>query len=117
MVIGGLMEGLSITVLGVTVVFGVLGILAVTMYAIGWLERRLVEKEDGGEEPVQESPPKKGLDEKKIAVITAAIMAYLDQKRPKELPIKRKPSEAWWLSGVTSHVGEVENFNYKLGKW
>ncbi|AMM53753.1 OadG family protein [Pyrococcus kukulkanii] len=118
----GFLEGLYITVLGVTVVFSVLSILAIVMYGIGWAERRLVEKE----KPKREEKPagrreevktEEKLDEKKVAIITAAIMAYLSQKRPKEVLIKRKPSQNWWLSGLTTYVEEVENFNYELGKW
>ncbi|ASJ17619.1 methylmalonyl-CoA epimerase [Thermococcus chitonophagus] len=117
------LEGLYITVLGVTVVFAVLSILAIVMYGIGWSEKRLVEKEkpknieEKPAEKREEVKEEKGLDEKKIAIITAAIMAYLSQKRPKEVPIKRKPSQNWWLSGLTTYVEEVENFNYEIGKW
>nr|WP_048056205.1 OadG family transporter subunit [Pyrococcus sp. ST04] len=117
------LEGLYITVLGVTVVFAVLSILAVTMYGIGWAEKKIVEKEskektvevkEVKEESVKEE---RRLDEKKIAIITAAILAYLNQKKPREIPIKKKPSINWWLSGLTTQVEEVENFNYELGKW
>ena len=38
-------EGLYVTILGVTVVFAVLAILALAMYGIGYLERVLVERE------------------------------------------------------------------------
>ncbi|MDK2869907.1 MAG: glutaconyl-CoA/methylmalonyl-CoA decarboxylase subunit delta [Pyrococcus sp.] len=116
-----LLEGLYITILGIVVVFSVLAILAIVMDLIGRTERKLVEKEKKKEEvrekKVEPVKVEKKLDEKKIAIITAAILAYLRGKQPKEVPIKRKPSPNWWLSGLITQMEEVENFNYEIGKW
>ncbi|MCD6143096.1 OadG family transporter subunit [Thermococcus sp.] len=120
------LEGLYITILGVTVVFLVLSILALAMYGIGYLERVLIERET----PVVETKPKEekvelkveekpAIEPKKLAIITAAILAYLAEKNTqlKPLPFKKKPSEAWRLYGVQSQIEEVENFNYEMGAW
>ncbi|WP_324735434.1 OadG family protein [Thermococcus sp. SY098] len=117
------LEGLYITILGVTVVFTVLTILAIAMYAIGYLEKRLVEKEKAKEAPVVreeakvEEKPK--IEPKKLAVITAAILAYIAEKNAqlRPVPFKRKPSDAWRLYGIQTQMEEVEDFNYELGKW
>ena len=55
---------------------------------------------------------------KKVAVITAAILAYLAGKSAqlKPLPFGRKPSSAWSLYGLQSRFLEVENFNYLLDR-
>jgi len=120
------LEGLYITILGVTVVFLVLSILALAMYGIGYLERVLIERET----PVVETKPKEekvelkveekpAIEPKKLAIITAAILAYLAEKNTqlKPLPFKKKPSDAWRLYGVQSQIEEVENFNYEMGAW
>ena len=120
------LEGLYITILGVTVVFLVLSILAAAMYGIGYLERVLIERET----PVVETKPKEekvelkveekpAIEPKKLAIITAAILAYLAEKNTqlKPLPFKKKPSDAWRLYGVQSQIEEVENFNYEMGAW
>jgi len=120
------LEGLYITILGVTVVFLVLSILALAMYGIGYLERVLIERET----PTVESKPKEekvevkveekpSIEPKKLAVITAAILAYLAEKNTqlRPLPFRKKPSEAWRLYGVQSQIEEVENFNYEMGAW
>ena len=120
------LEGLYITILGVTVVFLVLSILALAMYGIGYLERVLIERET----PVVETKPKEekvelkveekpSIEPKKLAIITAAILAYLAEKNTqlKPLPFKKKPSDAWRLYGVQSQIEEVENFNYEMGAW
>lgn len=125
------MEGLYITILGVSVVFGVLIILSIAMYAIGKLEVSLVEREEKlapveevkakGEEvkakEVIEEKPK--LEPRKVAVITAAVLAYTAEKAAqlRPLPFKRKPSDAWRLYGLHSQMEEVENFNYEMGEW
>ena len=121
------LEGLYITILGVTVVFLVLSILATAMYGIGYLERALIEREkpaveavpkpkEEKEEQVEEKP---SIEPKKLAVITAAILAYLAEKNAqlRPLPFKKKPSDAWRLYGVQSQIEEVENFNYEMGAW
>ena len=120
------LEGLYITILGVTVVFLVLSILAAAMYGIGYLERVLIERET----PVVETKPKEekvelkveekpAIEPKKLAIITAAILAYLAEKNTqlKPLPFRKKPSDAWRLYGVQSQIEEVENFNYEMGAW
>ncbi|EHR77943.1 methylmalonyl-CoA epimerase [Thermococcus litoralis DSM 5473] len=119
------LEGLYITILGVTVVFLVLSILALAMYGIGYLERVLIERE----KPVEVKPlpkeekvvveEKPSIEPKKLAVITAAILAYIAEKNAqlRPLPFKKKPSDAWRLYGIQSQVEEVENFNYEMGAW
>lgn len=119
------LEGLYITILGVTVVFLVLSILALAMYGIGYLERVLIERE----KPVEVKPlPKEekavveerpSIEPKKLAVITAAILAYMAEKNAqlRPLPFKKKPSDAWRLYGIQSQIEEVENFNYEMGAW
>ena len=120
------LEGLYITILGVTVVFLVLSILALAMYGIGYLERVLIERET----PTVETKPKEekvelkveekpSIEPKKLAIITAAILAYVAEKNTqlKPLPFRKKPSEAWRLYGVQSQIEEVENFNYEMGAW
>ncbi|RLF82793.1 methylmalonyl-CoA epimerase [Thermococci archaeon] len=120
------LEGLYITILGVTVVFLVLSILALAMYGIGYLERVLIEretstvetkpKEEKVELKVEEKP---AIEPKKLTIITAAILAYLAEKNTqlRPLPFRKKPSEAWRLYGVQSQIEEVENFNYEMGAW
>ncbi len=118
------MEGLYITILGVSVVFGVLIILSIAMYAIGKLEVSLVEREEKPI-PAEEVKAEKGIEEKpkleprKVAVITAAVLAYTAEKAAqlRPLPFKRKPSDAWRLYGLHSQMEEVENFNYEMGEW
>jgi len=74
-------EGLYVTILGVTVVFAVLAILALAMYGIGYLERVLVEREKPAVETVQKPKEeevkveeKPAIEPKKLAIITAAIL-------------------------------------------
>ncbi|ASI99885.1 OadG family protein [Thermococcus celer] len=120
-------EGLDITVLGVTVVFAVLAILALVLYFVGWLERRLIERETVAPVPAPEEKAReeKAEEEKPVvpprdlAVITAAILAYTAEKAAqlRPLPFRRKVSDAWRLYGVQSSMEEVENFNYELGEW
>ncbi len=119
------MEGLNITALGVTVVFAVLTILALVLYFVGWLERRLIEREETAA-PVSAAPEVREIEEEKpaippkdLAVITAAILAYTAEKASqlRPIPFKRKVSDAWRLYGVQSSMEEVEDFNYELGKW
>ena len=121
------MEGLNLTVLGVTIVFMVLSILAVVLYAVGWTERRLVERETRAalapaptpapaaeaREEKQEIPPRD------LAVITAAVLAYTAEKASqlRPLPFRRKVSDAWRLYGLQGQMEDVEDFNYEMGKW
>ena len=121
-------EGLYVTILGVTVVFAVLAILALAMYGIGYLERVLLEREkpkevkpevkikEGAKSEVEEKP---AIEPKKLAIITAAILAYLAEKNAqlRSLPFREKPSDAWRLYGAQSQINEVENFNYEMGVW
>ncbi|WP_087037296.1 OadG family protein [Thermococcus litoralis] len=119
------LEGFYITILGVTVVFLVLSILALAMYGIGYLERVLIERE----KPVEVKPlpkeekvvveEKPSIEPKKLAVITAAILAYIAEKNAqlRPLPFKKKPSDVWRLYGVQTQLEEVENFNYEMGAW
>jgi sodium pump decarboxylase gamma subunit len=119
-------EGLDLTVLGVTIVFTVLAILAVVLYAVGWAERRLVEREKAAVAPAPAPTPVETKEEEKpsippkdLAIITAAVLAYtaenVSQLRP--LPFRRKVSDSWRLYGVQSQMEEVEDFNYEMGKW
>jgi len=124
-----LVEGGWITVIGVTVVFTILGVLALVLYFVGWLERRLIgmeakttsvpapapvaKAEKEGEVKPSELPPRE------LAVITAAVLAYLakkaEQLRP--LPFRRRVSDAWRVYGLEAQMEETENFNYEIGKW
>ncbi|WP_297490641.1 OadG family protein [Thermococcus sp.] len=124
-----LIEGGWITVIGVTVVFTILGILALVLYFVGWLERRLVGMESKAapvpapgpavkaEKAEEEKPP--ALPPRELAVITSAVLAYLakkaEQLRP--LPFRRKVSDAWRLYGLEAQMEETEHFNYEMGKW
>ena len=121
-------EGLYVTILGVTVVFAVLTILALAMYGIGYLERVLLEREKPKEvkpevkikeEAKPEVEEKPAIEPKKLAIITAAILAYLAEKNAqlRPLPFREKPSDAWRLYGAQSQMNEVENFNYEMGVW
>ena len=117
------MEGLNLTVLGVTIVFTVLAILAVVLYAVGWTERRLVEKEAKAAPAPAPAPvlkeEKPEIPPRDLAIITAAVLAYTAEKASqlRPLPFKRKVSDAWRLYGVQSQMEEVEDFNYEMGKW
>ncbi|AEK72912.1 methylmalonyl-CoA decarboxylase, delta subunit [Thermococcus sp. 4557] len=119
------MEGLNLTVLGVTIVFMVLSILAVVLYFVGWSERKLVEKETSAGAPAAPAPTPAAEEEKPaipprdLAVITAAVLAYTAEKAAqlRPLPFRRKVSDAWRLYGVQSSMEEVEDFNYEIGKW
>ncbi len=120
-------EGLDLTVLGVTIVFVVLSILAVVLYAVGWTERRLVEKEARGASLQAPAPaPKAEAKEEKpeipprdLAVITAAVLAYTAEKASqlRPLPFRRKVSDSWRLYGLQSQMEDSEDFNHELGKW
>ena len=120
-------EGLDLTVLGVTIVFTVLSILAVVLYAVGWTERRLVERETRiSPEPAPVPAPKAEAKEerpaippKDLAVITAAVLAYTAEKASqlRPLPFRRKVSDSWRLYGLQSQMEDVEDFNYEMGKW
>ena len=119
------LEGLYVTILGVTVVFTVLTILALAMYGIGYLERRLLEKEKPKEAPVVEvkeevkAEEKPKIEPKKLAVITAAILAYIAEKNAqlRPIPFRKKPSDTWRLYGLQSQMEEVEDFNYERVWW
>ncbi|ALV63314.1 Oxaloacetate decarboxylase gamma chain,putative [Thermococcus sp. 2319x1] len=118
------LEGLYITILGVAVVFLVLGILALAMYGIGYLERVLIEREKAEVKPLPKeekvvAEEKPSIEPKKLAIITAAILAYIAEKNAqlRPLPFKKKPSDVWRLYGIQSQIEEVENFNYEMGAW
>ena len=113
-------EGLYVTILGVMVVFAVLTILALAIYGIGYLERVLVEREKPAVETVQKPKEEEpAIEPKKLAMITAAILAYVTEKSAqlRPLPFRKKPSDTWRLYGVQSQIEEVENFNYEMGAW
>ena len=120
-------EGLDLTVLGVTIVFLVLAILAVVLYAVGWTERRLVEKEARAASAPAPAPApaaeakeeKPAIPPRDLAVITAAVLAYTAEKASqlRPLPFRRKVSDSWRLYGLQSSMEDVEDFNYELGKW
>ncbi len=119
------MDGLWITVIGVTIVFSILGILAGILYSVGWFERRMIEREESLPAPKVEATPttiekeKKGVSPRDLAVITAAITAYTAEKAAqlRPLPFKRKVSDAWRLYGLQTGMDEVEDFNYGIGEW
>jgi len=121
-----IVEGGWITVIGITVVFAILTILAIVMYAIGAFERGMTgekaKKEEVSEERAEgpkevektgEIPPRD------LAIITASVLAYLAKKAEvlRPLPFKRKISDSWRLYGLQSGMNEVENFNYEIRKW
>ncbi len=118
-------DGLWVTVIGVTIVFSILGILAGILYSVGWFERRLVEREGAISSPTEKAAPpvaeeeKPGLPPRDLAVITAAITAYTAEKAAqlRPLPFRRKVSDAWRLYGLQSSMDEVEDFNYEIGEW
>ncbi len=122
---GQLAEGGWITITGIVVVFAVLSILALVMYAIGAFERRTAKKaEKPKEETVEEAEKKVEVPEKKIpprdlAIITASILTYVAKKAEvlRPLPFTRKVSDAWRLYGLQSGMDEVENFNYEMRNW
>jgi len=119
-----LAEGGWITVIGITVVFAILAILAIVMYAIGAFERGMTKKAEKEEKAVEETKeevetPEEEIPPRDLAIITASILAYLAKKAEvvRPLPFKRKVSDAWRLYGLQSGMDEVENFNYEMRKW
>ncbi|AHL23678.1 OadG family protein [Thermococcus nautili] len=118
-------EGGWITVIGITVVFAILTILAIVMYAIGAFERGMTGRAKKAEEKTVEETkeeveaPEEGIPPRDLAIITASILAYLAKKAEvaRPLPFKRKVSDAWRLYGLQSGMNEVENFNYEMRKW
>jgi sodium pump decarboxylase gamma subunit len=116
-----LAEGGWITVIGITVVFAILAILAIVMYAIGAFERGMTRK--AGEKTVEETKEEVKVGEeippRDLAIITASILAYLAKKAEitRPLPFRRKISDAWRLYGLQTGMNEVENFNYEMRKW
>ncbi|WP_297513392.1 OadG family protein [Thermococcus sp.] len=119
-----LAEGGWITVIGITVVFAILAILAIVMYAIGAFERGMTKKVEKEEKAVEETKeevetPEEEIPPRDLAVITASILAYLAKKAEvvRPLPFRRKVSDAWRLYGLQSGMDEVENFNYEMRKW
>ncbi|WP_297068375.1 OadG family protein [Thermococcus sp.] len=115
-------DGLWITIIGVTIVFSILGILAVILYSVGWFERRLVEKEGLTQVSKEEAVTREGepkVPPRDLAVITAAVMAYTAEKAAqlRPLPFKRKVSDAWRLYGLQTGMDDVEDFNYEVGGW
>ncbi|CAI1492246.1 Methylmalonyl-CoA decarboxylase, gamma chain [Thermococcus nautili] len=118
-------EGGWITVIGITVVFAILTILAIVMYAIGAFERGMTGRAKKAEEKTVEETkeevetPEEEIPPRDLAIITASILAYLAKKAEvaRPLPFKRKVSDAWRLYGLQSGMNEVENFNYEMRKW
>ena len=117
-------EGGWITIIGITVVFAILAILAIVMYAIGAFERGMTKKVEKEEKAVEETKeevetPEEKIPPRDLAVITASILAYLAKKAEvvRPLPFRRKVSDAWRLYGLQSGMDEVENFNYEMRKW
>ncbi|WP_456421777.1 OadG family protein [Thermococcus sp.] len=118
-----IVEGGWITVIGITVVFSILTILALILYAIGAFERGMTKKTEKAKEEVVEETKEVGKTEeippRDLAIITASILAYLAKKAEvlRPLPFKRKVSDSWRLYGLQSGMDEVENFNYEIRKW
>ena len=119
-----IIEGGWITVIGITVVFTILTILALVLYTIGAFEKGMTERKKSMEvEKVEEiKTPEIKTEEippRDLAIITASILAYLAKKAEvaRPLPFKRKVSDAWRLYGLQSGMEEVENFNYEIRKW
>jgi len=81
----GLSVGLSLSVVGITIVFLVLGILAGVMYLLKPRVEESVERENEIVEEVSE------MDPELVAAITAAISAYLGEKRFKIISVKPSP--------------------------
>ena len=120
--IAQIIEGGWITVIGVTVVFTILSILALVLYFVGWLERRLIERESTTPAPPltpvrEETRPE--ISPRELAIITSAVLAYLSKKAEqlRPLPFRRKVSDSWRLYGLNAQMEEIENFNYEMGKW
>ena len=119
-----LAEGGWITVIGITVVFAILAILAIVMYAIGAFERGMTARakkaeEKAVEETKEEVTVGEEIPPRDLAIITASILAYLAKKAEiaRPLPFRRKISDAWRLYGLQTGMNEVENFNYEMRKW
>ncbi len=118
-------EGGWITIVGITVVFTILAILALIMYAIGAFERGMTKKAEKEEKAVEKKEeekvevPEEKIPPRDLAIITASILAYLAKKAEafRPIPFRRKVSDAWRLYGLQSGMDEVENFNYEMRKW
>jgi len=70
-------EGLVVTVIGVTIVFLVLGVLSLAIYLIGVITSRIVRKIERKKEVVLKPKVEEEEDEELAAVIAAALAAYM----------------------------------------
>ncbi len=90
------LEGLKITVIGVTVVFVILSILAAIMagfkplfYKRAKPVKRVPETKEKAEKPLEAKPAEEklvlppGLSPEEISVLTAAVLGFLEYKRKK----------------------------------
>ncbi|OYT58569.1 oxaloacetate decarboxylase [Euryarchaeota archaeon ex4484_178] len=91
---GGLNEGLFLTGIGISVVFLVLGILAVVMYLLkpSGKKEEVVKKPEKPEKVVKEGMVvKKEVDEEVVAAITGALSLYLGGKKFRIISVKPSP--------------------------
>ena len=86
-------EGLTVTVIGVTVVFLVLGILSLAIYLIGYITSRIAKRIESKEKIVAVPKVEKEEDEELAAVIASAIAAYMIlRSKVVSRPISKKRS-------------------------
>jgi len=86
-------EGLVVTVIGVTIVFLVLGVLSLAIYLIGVITSRIVRKIERKKEVVLKPKVEEEEDEELAAVIAAALAAYMVLKSKLiSRPISKKKS-------------------------
>ncbi|HHC19395.1 MAG TPA: hypothetical protein ENK81_03225 [Euryarchaeota archaeon] len=86
-------EGLTVTVIGVTVVFLVLGILSLAIYLIGYITSRIAKRIESKEKIVAVPKVEKEEDEELAAVIASAIAAYMIlRSKVVSRPIRKKRS-------------------------
>ncbi len=93
---GGLDEGVMLTIVGISVVFMVLGILAAVMYLLKPRIKIKKEKEkpvpkEKKEEKKEQKKPEEGVDKEVIAAITGALSIYLGGKKFRIISVKPSP--------------------------
>jgi len=79
-------EGLFLSGIGITTVFGVLGLLSVVMYGMKGIKEKAKEEEVENMEMVEQGPTPE-----EIIAITAAIDAYMHGKKFKIISVKPSP--------------------------
>ncbi len=93
---GGLGEGALLTGVGISVVFLVLGILAVVMCLLKpsvkkERKREVAEKIKAGEKKIERRPEKRKVDSEVVAAITAALNYYLGGRKFRIVSVKPSP--------------------------